>query len=436
MNLKLAFTDKEITPWSGMVFMKKLLDQTGIFSELVKSGLPEQGSNRGYDPLQLITSFMVSVWCGANRFEHLEVSRFDDVLRQIFGYRKMAGHKAYQRYFQKFTIAINQRIFTRLCQWFFNRVKLDNYTLDVDSTVLTRYGTQQGARRGYNPQKPGRNSHHPLLAFVDECKMIANFWLRSGDAYTTNNFLSFLQDTIDRLKGKKVSLLRADSGFYGKEIFEFAEQREINYIIVARHYATIQRKVAGLKNWWRLEDGLQITETTYQSDQWNTPRRLVVVRQQIKKRPKATGKQLKLFKEEGIYENYRYSCFITNLDLSAHMVWTMYRGRADCENRIKEIKEDFGFDSFNMQDFAASEAALNFVVIAYNLMSLFKQAVLHSDQLPQLKTLRYKIFAIGGYITKSGNQKLLNLSLAMKRRKWIEGIWNQSQNFSWPFVPT
>ena len=58
------------------------------------------------------------------------------------------------------------------------------------------------------------------------------------------------------------------------------------------------------------------------------------------------------------------------------MIWTMYRGRADCENRIKEIKEDFGFDSFNMKDFAATEAALNFVVIAYNLMSLFKQAVL------------------------------------------------------------
>ena len=198
----------------------------------------------------------------------------------------------------------------------------------MDSTVLTRYGTQQGARRGYNPQRPGRNSHHPLLAFVDECKMIANFWLRSGDAYTTNNFLSFLQDTMqdtmDRLKGKKVSLLRADSGFYGKEIFDFAEQRDINYIIVARHYATIQRKVAGLKNGWLLEDGLQITETTYQSDTWDAPRRFIVVRQQIKKRPKATGKQLKLFKEEGIYENYRYRCFITNLDMSPHMVWTMY----------------------------------------------------------------------------------------------------------------
>lgn len=187
----------------------------------------------------------------------------------------MAGHNAYQRYFRKFTIAINQRVFPHLSQWFFNQIKLDNYTLDVDSTVLTRYGTQQGAVKGYNPQKPRRNSHHPLLAFVDECKMIANFWFRSGNAYTTNHFLAFLQDTIDRLQGKRVSLLHADSGFYGKGIFDFIEESKIRYIIVARHYSTIQRKVAALKDWWTLQNGLQITETTYQSDAWETPRRLL-----------------------------------------------------------------------------------------------------------------------------------------------------------------
>jgi len=436
MNLKIVFTDKEITPWSGMIFMKKLLDQTGILSKLISCDLPEQGSNRGYNPIQLITCFMVSVWCGANRFEHLEVSRFDEVLRKIFEFRRMPGHKSYQRYFNKFTIAINQKVFTKVNQWFFSQVKLDNYTLDVDSTVLTRYGTQQGAKRGYNPTKRGRNSHHPLLAFVDECKMAVNFWLRSGDAYTTNNFLSFLEDTLSRLEGKIISLLRADSGFYGKEIFDYLEEKSIKYIIVARHYSTIQRKVAGIKNWWKLDDGLQIAETVYQSDMWEKPRRLIVVRQQIQKRPKATGKQLKLFKEEGIYQNYRYSCYITNLDFSPQMVWNMYKGRADCENRIKELKADFGFDNFNTQNFAATEAALNFIVVAYNIMSLFKQAVLQSDKLHQLKTLRYKIFAIGGYITRSGNQRLLNLSLSMKRRKWIEGIWNETQNFRWPFVPT
>jgi len=100
-----------------MFFMKKLLDRTGILSRLAGPDLSGQASNRGYDPIQLIACFMVSIWCGANRFEHLEVSCFDQVLRRIFGYKRMAGHKAYQRYFRKFNIAINQRVFTKLSEW-------------------------------------------------------------------------------------------------------------------------------------------------------------------------------------------------------------------------------------------------------------------------------------------------------------------------------
>ena len=38
--------------------------------------------------------------------------------------------------------------------------------MNLDSTVLTRYGQQEGAKKGYNPRKHGRPSHHPLLAFL------------------------------------------------------------------------------------------------------------------------------------------------------------------------------------------------------------------------------------------------------------------------------
>jgi hypothetical protein len=47
--------------------------------------------------------------------------------------------------------------------------------------------------------------------------------------------------------------------------------------------------------------------------------------------------------------------------------------RADAENRIKELKYDFGADSFNIQNFYATEAALNFVMMAYKFISLFRQ---------------------------------------------------------------
>lgn len=36
--------------------------------------------------------------------------------------------------------------------------------------------------------------------------------------------------------------------------------------------------------------------------------------------------------------NYRYSCYIANLSLPAPIVYVFYRGRADSENRIKELK--------------------------------------------------------------------------------------------------
>jgi len=76
---------------------------------------------------------------------------------------------------------------------------------------------------------------------------------------------------------------------------------------------------------------------------------MVVARQKIEKRPKTVGKMLKLFQDEDYYRQYRYSAYITNLTLSAADVWRLYHGRGDAENRIKELKYDFGFDSFNMQ---------------------------------------------------------------------------------------
>jgi len=69
-----------------------------------------------------------------------------------------------------------------LNQWWFNGLGYSNMTLDVDSTVITRFGDQEGAEVGYNPRYKGRESHHPILAFLAEPKMVTNAWIRSGDS--------------------------------------------------------------------------------------------------------------------------------------------------------------------------------------------------------------------------------------------------------------
>jgi hypothetical protein len=79
-----------------------MLDHIGWDGALKRAELPQPGSNRGYAPEQLVTQFMLEVWCGANRFEHLEVTRLDSVLGTIFGDARIANYRALTRLLDKF----------------------------------------------------------------------------------------------------------------------------------------------------------------------------------------------------------------------------------------------------------------------------------------------------------------------------------------------
>ncbi len=156
--------------------------------------------------------------------------------------------------------------------------------------------------------------------------------------------------------------------------------------------------------------------------------------------PKARA--LSLFADDPVIGKYRFSALVSDMDLPAEVVWRTYRGRADCENRIKELKYDFAADSFNMQDFWATEAALNTVMLAYNLMSLFRQVLLKmvvvvrkgvSEPIQHtLQTLRYKLFATPAYTTTEGRKPILNLAMAMQKRQWMQGLWDQAKLFDLP----
>lgn len=434
MDFDISYTDKEITPWGGMVFLRQMMDKIGFRQAVERQeDLPRPGSNRGYDPATIIEGFIASIWCGANRFLHTEVTRHDQALSKIFGWKRTPGQDTYKRFFSKFTHASNQRIGDYFYSWIFDNVRFDNFTLDFDSSVITRYGNQEGSKKGYNPSKPGRPSHHPLIAFVSDVKLVANMWLRSGDTGSANNFLSFLEDTLGKLKNKTVSLVRLDSGFHSKEVFDYLEHKQLDYVVAARFYQPIQHIISQQQTWLPIENGIEITETRYQSPDWATPRRIVIVRQLIKERPKAPGKTLRLFEHEEAFQQYRYTAYVTNLKLSAAEVWRLYRGRGDAENRIKELKYDFGFDSFNLKGFYGTEAALMFAMIAYNLMSIFRQFILQGKTQQTLSTLRYKTFAIGAYFEKVEQKYILKLALSLKRREWFSGLWSQTKSFELPF---
>ncbi len=87
----------------------------------------------------------------------------------------------------------------------------------------------------------------------------------------------------------------------------------------------------------KIDDGIEIAHTNYQSPTWDKTRRLIMVRQKVSRRAKATGKVLRLFEEDEIINGYRHSCYITNLTLPAAEIWRLYRNRATCSYFLLQL---------------------------------------------------------------------------------------------------
>ena len=102
-----------VTPWGGMKEMKMLIGKTGISKKLLELGLPQGKSNNSIDAISIVECFWVSIWIGCFRFSHTAVVRLDEVLRQIFGWKRVESGTTFGRFFKKFTPS--------LCSWLLDR---------------------------------------------------------------------------------------------------------------------------------------------------------------------------------------------------------------------------------------------------------------------------------------------------------------------------
>lgn len=65
----------------------------------------------------------------------------------------------------------------------------------------------------------------------------------------------------------------------------------------------------------------------------------------------------------------------------AATIWRVYRLRANCENQIKALKEDFGLSSF-VKDYWATEVALTFAMLTANLGKFVSQNLFTFEEKP------------------------------------------------------
>ena len=212
----------------------------------------------------------------------------------------------------------------------------------------------------------------------------------------------------------RISLVRADSGFVDKKLFEVLENKGIGYVMARALAPNIKALCRHDDEHW---EPTEIGGVEVQECDWQRPgQRLILIRQRIAERPEAGGKLL--FDLPG----YRYQALITNLPRprSALEVWRTYNGRADCENRIKEVGAQFGIRGICCRKFFSTEAAHQLAIAAYNLCVLF-QRELGMAQKVELRTLRMHLFTRAGVWSRSANRPTLKISIPEKFHEW----WNQ-----------
>lgn len=134
-----------------------------------------------------------------------------------------------------------------------------------------------------------------------------------------------------------VGLVHADNGFFDEAILSLLEGHKIDSIISARHTPTLQAAIVREARWRAMETGPKLAEIANQAQSWAVPRRIVVMRQSIKRKT-APGNTLSLFADDPDLSGWRHGAMVTLLTLPAVKVWRSYRERADGENRSQNSR--------------------------------------------------------------------------------------------------
>ena len=269
--------------------------------------------------------------------------------------------------------------------------------VDVDSFIGEVHGyRKQGACFGYTRKR----GYHPLLASRSDTGEVLHVRLRKGSANTARGALRFVEELIARVSragASGIKLLRADSGFWNKKLIARLEQAGWQYSISVRLQPRVKDAIEQVPetDWQPLpdypDDGeAQIAETTLGA------RRLIV------RRTRLVGQQAEL------WPDWRHFAFLTNRTGPLALVEAEHRQHAVVELAIRDLK-DQALAHFPSGHFNANAAWTVTACLAHNMLRWTTLIGLPGTTLRSARTLRRRLLAIPGRLTRSARQWTLHL---------------------------
>jgi len=417
-NIKIACNNSGLTHYGGILFFQEFL-RVLQFRRCLAQRVEDFRSHHEYSLSQMTVAVMYPIILGLDRLENASLLRSDSAFHHLTGLPAYPDPQSLRRFllrappeFRRQLHRFNDYLLQQFIHLPEHRSRL---ILDLDSTVVTTFGRQEGAEVGYNPRYRGKRSYDPLLCLESNSSFLWDSELRPGNAGTWAGssellaccFLSVPAD-IRELR------VRADAGFGYGPVLETLEQGRAQYAVVARMNASLKRVLGGLR-YERLNSRWEIAECEHRVSERAPVRRCVVARRPIEE----TEPQPTLF----TLARYAYRAWMTNLSLSPAGVWHFYDGRAGMEPRIGELREHFALRKIPTRAFEANALYLEIIRLAYNLVTAFQRTCLPEDwQNLTLKTLRYRLLWLPGELTRPQNRPTLRLADSAVVRGWTEKI--------------
>jgi len=405
-HVRIEFSASQLTHYGGVYLLQRFFQKLNLRSRLSQYVQFEQRNNT-YTIAQHILALVYSMTLGLTRIETTHLLQRNGVFQYLTGFATYPHPTTLRRFLLRMTPSAVTKL-RRLYDTFLVRLMSKpkpptKIVFDMDSTVVTLYGKQEYARKGYNPFKPGRVSYHPLLCFNGLTK---DFWhgeLRPGNVHTASGVLDLLTASFAKVPASVQHIfVRADKGFYDHKTVEYLETEKAFFAIVAKLTRPVKAKLSSL-SYRKYSFGIQTAEFSYQPTTWKSKHRFIVIRRPL---PEEATDQLTLFS----VGKFSYQVIVTNLTLAPINVWRFYNQRAAIELTIKELKENYPLAKIPTKHFAANEAYFHLLLFSYNLINWFKRLCLPSEfRALTLSTLRHHLLCIPGELTRSRNRPTLKL---------------------------
>ena len=213
-SVKITSTAHGLTSQAGLIPVVKYLDKIGFEKIVDKNVSHLRGDNADYHLSDVVLFTLVGMIGGATSMAKVTTVWSDSVLRKITGWIKVPVETTIVRIFKELNdeqISQFEALPHTLRGQHWRRMHRSGKSnvglkpvqwVDVDSTVDTVCGRQEGSAKGFNPKKKGARSYHPQLAFLADTKEILQAWFRTGNAYTSNGVVEFTKQLLAHLPNR------------------------------------------------------------------------------------------------------------------------------------------------------------------------------------------------------------------------------------------